>query len=277
MTNAASHRRPLLLAGVVALCAVAAVAIVVATRPPTPVVTQACTFGVDGDTFTVTPEQAQNAAIIAAVAWRKGMPDHAVTVALAAALQESELRNLPYGDLDSLGLFQQRPSEGWGSPAQILDPDYAASVFYDHLATTAGWQDMSVTTAAQAVQHSAAPDAYAVWEPEARALASTLTGEVPAGFTCEMNTFGGAPPSPGALLLAARTEFGSKVLGAPLPAKQGWEVAAWAVAHAYEYHLRTVVFDGRTWRASSGAWTGAGLVTSSSSGGSAGTVVVSGS
>jgi hypothetical protein len=276
MTDAASKRRPLLLAGVVALCAVAAVAIVVVSRPPTHAPPQACTFGVDGDLFTVTPEQAQNAAIIAAVAWRKGMPDHAVTVALAAALQESELRDLTYGDLDSLGLFQQRPSQGWGSSAQILDPDYAASAFFDHLAMVTGWQDMTVTTAAQAVQHSAAPDAYAAWEPEARALAATLTGEVPAGFTCAVDAFGGAPPSPGALLLAARTEFGSPVLGAALPPKQGWEVATWAVAHAYEYHLRKVAFDGRTWRASSGAWTAAGFATSGAPGGSAGTVVVSG-
>ena len=141
-----------------------------------------------GDTaptaYTFAPEQARNAATIAAVGLRMGLPDHAVTIALAAALQESKLRNLSYGDRDSLGLFQQRPSQGWGSPDQISDPAYAATVFYQRLRSVPGWQTLSVTAAAQRVQHSDAPQAYARWEGLARVAAAALTGETAAGLTC---------------------------------------------------------------------------------------------
>ena len=134
--------------------------------------------------YTLTPTQAANAATIAAVGRRNGLPDHAVTVALATALQESKLINLPYGDRDSIGLFQQRPSQGWGTPQQLQDPVYAAQAFYERLVKVPGWQTAAVTTAAQAVQRSGAPYAYADWEPEARALARAFTGEAAAGFTC---------------------------------------------------------------------------------------------
>ena len=87
-----------------------------------------------GTTFEFTPEQAVNAATIAAVGTGRGMPERAVTIALATSLQESGLRNIEHGDRDSLGLFQQRPSQGWGTRKQILDPTYAAGVFYQHLA-----------------------------------------------------------------------------------------------------------------------------------------------
>ena len=129
-------------------------------------------------TYVLSPEQAANATTIAAVGKRLGLPDHAVSVALAASLQESGLHNLAGGDRDSIGLFQQRPSQGWGTPSQIADPTYAATAFYDHLAQVPDWASRSVTDAAQAVQHSAAPSAYATWEPEARTLAAAFTGEV---------------------------------------------------------------------------------------------------
>lgn len=87
-----------------------------------------------GTTFEFTPEQAVNAATIAAVGTGRGMPERAVTIALATSLQESGLRNIEHGDRDSIGLFQQRPSQGWGTRKQILDPTYAAGVFYQHLA-----------------------------------------------------------------------------------------------------------------------------------------------
>src|SRR5579863_2836609 len=116
-------------------------------------VTAACTIApTSGARFELAPDQGQNAAIIAAVGRKMGLPDHAATVALATALQESQLRNLPYGDLDSVGLFQQRPSQGWGTRQQLLDPVYAATAFYTRLTQIPGWQSMSVTDAAQAVQ-----------------------------------------------------------------------------------------------------------------------------
>src|SRR5215203_1798102 len=135
---------------------------------------ESCTAEVGGRTATVSPEQAGNAATIAAVAEQRGLPARAVTIALAAAYQESDLHNLAHGDRDSIGLFQQRPSQGWGTPQQVRDPVHASTSFYTHLKTVSGWQSMTVAQAAQAVQASGFPDAYAKWEPLAAALQKTL-------------------------------------------------------------------------------------------------------
>jgi hypothetical protein len=145
---------------------------------------KSCAATVDGTTYRLDTDQADNARTIAAVAREVGMPNHAVTVALAAAFQESKLSNIGHGDRDSVGLFQQRPSQGWGQPAQLMTPRYAAAAFYRALAQVHGWETMSVTEAAQHVQRSAAPEAYAQWEPEARALARILTGEIPNRLVC---------------------------------------------------------------------------------------------
>lgn len=122
----------------------------------------------------MTPEQAANAATIAAVGISKGLPDRAVTIALATAMQESALRNLDHGDRDSLGLFQQRPSMGWGTPEQIMDPVYSAGIFYDHLADVPGYSRMPLTVAAQKVQRSGFPQAYAKHESDATVLTATF-------------------------------------------------------------------------------------------------------
>ena len=200
-------------------------------RAHSPVAPQGCTFASTATTarYSITPAQAQNATIIAAVALRKGMLDHAVTVALATSLQETQLRNLPYGDLDSVGLFQQRPSQGWGTRAQIMVPNYAASAFYDHLAQVAGWQTMAVTEVAQSIQQSATPDAYATWETEARSLARVLTGEVSAGLSCHLDGFGGLVPPPSALSQAARTELGAHCSACRSPPRPGgrWPLGPW--------------------------------------------------
>jgi hypothetical protein len=199
------------------------------------------------------PAQAENATTIAAVGKREGLADHAVTVALTAALQESKLRNLPYGDLDSLGLFQQRPSQGWGLPAQVVVPSYAAAAFYRALVKVPGWEVMPVGDAAQAVQRSAAPDAYAPWEHQARVLADALTGETAAAFSCHFVTT--APVGdPGALDTALAEELGAPALGRPLPPAQGWTVASWLVAHASTYHVTSVAFMGQRWTSASGEW-----------------------
>lgn len=147
-------------------------------------VTPTCTATIGDETYRIDREQAQHARTIAAVATQVGMPNHAVTVALAAAFQESKLHNISHGDRDSVGLFQQRPSQGWGSPDQLTTPPFAAAAFYRALARVEGWETMSVTDAAQHVQHSAAPDAYAKWEAEARVLARILTGEVSDQLVC---------------------------------------------------------------------------------------------
>ncbi|WP_031008865.1 C40 family peptidase [Streptomyces sp. NRRL F-5727] len=119
-------------------------------------------------------EQIPHARTIVATGIDLGVPERGQVVALATAIQESRLRNLSYGDRDSLGLFQQRPSQGWGTPAQIRDPAYASKKFYEGLLKVSGWQQMTITQAAQAVQRSGFPDAYAQWEPLARALQQAL-------------------------------------------------------------------------------------------------------
>jgi hypothetical protein len=211
-------------------------------------------------------EQATNATTIAAVGKRMGMPDHAVTIALAAAFQESKMYNLPGGDLDSVGLFQQRPSQGWGTPSQIMKPTYAAGAFYTHLAKVPGWQTMSVTEAAQSVQRSAAPDAYAGWEPAARVLAQGLTGETPAGLACRFQQSGsgsgsgsgssgsGSTAPSASLATAMAQELGSPSIGVSVSAARGWTVASWLVGHAQQYHIQSVVFAGQTWTPAQTVW-----------------------
>lgn len=224
----------------------------------TPGCTVTATLGAASDapvTFTLSGEQADNAATIAAVGIRLGMPDHAVTVALAAALQESGLHNLPGGDRDSAGLFQQRPSQGWGTRTEILDPIYAATAFYQELRAQPAWAQLSVADAAQLVQRSAAPFAYAQWEPWARAAAAALTGEVPAALTCrDLQT-----SSPGTDLVATATaELGTAVLSGMHPEARGWSISSWLVAHASRLGVDRVTFDGRTWTMASGVWSQTG-------------------
>jgi hypothetical protein len=133
------------------------------------------TCTVDGGMVTVSAEQARNATTIARVARDRGLPDRAVVIALATAQQESGLRNLDYGDRDSLGLFQQRPSQGWGTPAQVQDPVYAAGKFYDGLVQVPGWDAGRLTDVAQTVQRSGFPEAYQKHEAMAQELAAALT------------------------------------------------------------------------------------------------------
>jgi hypothetical protein len=214
--------------------------------------TPGCVAAIGPASYRLDLEQAANATTVAAVGKRIGLPDHAVTIALAAALQESGLHNLAHGDRDSLGLFQQRPSQGWGTPDQIMVPRYAASAFYDRLVHVDSWLTLSVTDAAQQVQRSGAPDAYAQWEREARGLAQVLTGEVAAGLTCRFDPGGGSLAP--AFSLALAQEVGSPSVGTAVPAARGWTVGSWIVGHAQLYHVSSVAFGGQRWTASNGVW-----------------------
>ncbi|MEV6299882.1 M23 family metallopeptidase [Actinoplanes sp. NPDC051861] len=128
----------------------------------------------------LTADQTANASVIVAVGQRMRVPVRGWVIAVATALQESRLTNLghlgPGNDHDSLGLFQQRPSQGWGTPAQLMTPGYAAGKFYERLLTVPRWQSQPLTRAAQAVQRSAYPDAYAKHEPHAAAIVAAFTG-----------------------------------------------------------------------------------------------------
>lgn len=132
-------------------------------------------------------EQVGNAATIVAVGAQVGGPVRGWVIAVATAIQESDLRNLPGGDRDSIGLFQQRPSQGWGTPAQLHDPVYAATKFYQKLQTIHGWQTMPLTEAAQAVQRSATPGAYAQHEPSATMLVNVVAAGLPPGAAADMS------------------------------------------------------------------------------------------
>lgn len=172
------------------------------------------TAGEEQQDYEIKPEQAANAATIAAVASRRGLPERAVTIALATAMQESSLRNIGHGDRDSLGLFQQRPSQGWGTVRQIQDPVYSAGKFYDHLVEIPGYSRLPLTVAAQRVQRSGYPQAYAKHETNAALLTAALTGRRAAAFNCTTGPAGGDGKAGSAHLLRARLikEFGSGVL-----------------------------------------------------------------
>ena len=160
-----------------------------------------------GTVYALKPAQLVNASIIADVAMRRGLPEQAVIVALATAQQESKLTNLDYGDADSVGLFQQRPSQGWGSPEQILDPVYSSGKFFDALVKVRNWEGLTVAAAAQAVQRSAFPDAYTSWQPLGTALGAALTGLTLTQLTCRLGHPGldvkGAKPASAGSTLAS--------------------------------------------------------------------------
>jgi hypothetical protein len=205
------------------------------------------------DVYKLSADQAENATTITAVAKRLGLADHAVTIGLAAALQESKLHNVSHGDRDSLGLFQQRPSQGWGTAQQVMDPVYAANAFFTHLARVHAWETLPVTTAAQEVQRSGAPEAYAKWEPEARVIARALTGESAAGFSCSTSSSRPATIDPALDATMAR-ELGTVTFGARVAVPKGWTIATWLVAHARRFGVSAVVFDGYRWTPGSGHW-----------------------
>jgi cell wall-associated NlpC family hydrolase len=131
---------------------------------------------VDPGPLGLTENQVRNAVTIVAVGRSRGVPRRGWVIAVATALQESDLVNTPGGDRDSVGLFQQRPSQGWGSPQQLREPTYAAGAFYRRLVEVPGWQQLPLTQAAQAVQRSAHPDAYARHEVRAQAIVAAVAG-----------------------------------------------------------------------------------------------------
>lgn len=222
---------------------------------------EGCTAELNGLRVDLSPEQARNATLIAAVGVRRGLPARAVSIALATAYQESKIVNIDYGDRDSLGLFQQRPSQGWGTAEQVQDEYYAINAFYDALEKIDGYQRMRITEAAQRVQRSGFPEAYEDHAADARALASVLTGYSGGGrFSCVVRE----PEEPGRARQVVRTleqAFGDldtsvgprrdvtvRVGGGEAGARRGWAVAQFAVAHAPDLRPVAVEHAGRVWR-----------------------------
>lgn len=214
----------------------------------------ACVASTSTHETSLTPDQAHYASIIVGISVRRGLPERAATVAIATAYQESKIDNIDYGDRDSLGLFQQRPSQGWGTAEQIMDPAYSTNAFYDALVKVSGWQDMEITEAAQAVQRSAYPEAYAQHEADARAVAATFTGQTQRSLTCLTRVaVTGDSASLSELLTTVfgptvsveTTDAGVNVT--PQNEQVGWAVAHMIVANYARYGVSDVAVGHSNW------------------------------
>ncbi|HEX2143228.1 MAG TPA: hypothetical protein VHG10_01850 [Glycomyces sp.] len=227
---------------------------------PTPT---GCYFESDEGRVHLSAEQTANAATIAAVGHREGMDEQAIAVAITTAMQESELVNVDYGHDDSLGLFQQRPSMGWGTEEELMDPVYSSFKFYEKLRRTDAWQDMTLAEAAQAVQVSAYPDLYQQWETDAVVIASVLGGGAASGLACVSGNADEVVTDAAALAEAYAYQWGTEVSsvdGASVAlaaddATEGWNLAAWAVARAWDFGVATVEYDGMVWTPGEEDWT----------------------
>lgn len=243
-----------------------------AAPPPPP----GCQAGTGGAAISLDTDQAGIAATIAGIAVRHRLPQRAITIALAAALQESQLQNLDYGDRDSVGVFQQRPSQGWGTTAEIEDPVYATTRFFAALVKVPGYTKMPVDQAAQDVQHSADGYAYEQWVGIATQLTGYFTGTIPAQVSCWYTpagqgvqadvagalkqltqTFG--PQGKDAVLVRMTTDRSGKKKKERTTAvvhvqRDGaWTVAAWLVAHAQQYGISQIRYAGYVWNAANGS------------------------
>jgi hypothetical protein len=246
----------------IVLAVVLGVAYLITTKrvPLLPVQPTSCTAAADKQQVPLSVSQAGIAATIAGVAARHDLPERAVTIAYAAALQEAKLTNPDYGDRDSVGVFQQRPSEGWGTPAEIMNPVYASSKFFAALETVPGYLHMPVYAAAQAVQRSADGYAYGQYAGVGAQLASAFTGADPHSVWCYYNGAVGKPRLAAAARALAETFGAVRVRAAGDPAlavgisargprqvHDGWAVAAWLVAYAGTYGIATVSYQGYEW------------------------------
>ncbi|UEJ83620.1 hypothetical protein Bra3105_04725 [Brachybacterium halotolerans subsp. kimchii] len=234
-----------------------------------------CTAAGLGTTHEYTTERTANAALISAVAVDRGLPPRAASIALATAYQESKLQNIEHGDRDSQGLFQQRPSQGWGTQAQIMDPVHATNAFYDSLVKL-DYASMSVNDAAQKVQRSGYPEAYGDHETEGRIFASALTGQSGANLVCDIATPDSAA-SPQSVQDALKDQFPRRTKAGAITSSLasassvatsrpdgssatalvidthgdtalGWAVANWSVARAADDGVVQVSYLGRAWQ-----------------------------
>jgi hypothetical protein len=259
-TRRRKRRRALSVFSVLAAAA-AALVVYVAYQRVAPLIEGGCDAASGSQVVSLSTGQAGIAATIAGVAQRDALPPRAVTIAYAAAMQESKLQNLSYGDRDSLGVFQQRPSEGWGTPSQLENPVYATSKFFSALVAVPGYQQMPVYQAAQAVQRSADADAYQQYQSMATTMARAFTGQDAHAVWCWYpGKISGTTRFSAVATELSRT-FGPSsavVTGDPVmsirvdSANAGWAVAAWLVSNAQEYRIRAVSYGGYAWSAADG-------------------------
>ena len=229
----------------------------------TRMIPNACYLQVEGaeEPLRLTNEQARNASIIVAESYNRGLSEQAAVIALATAWQESGLRNLNYGDRDSLGLFQQRPSYDWGTKEQILDPWYSSGRFYEELVKFDDWESTDVNDIAQKVQRSGHPEAYRKHETNARALAGAFRGSREGTFTCINRDATGTDH--GALDKVASTvpgvslqDNGSELVMTANNAGAAWSATQLALANTSELGVEKVVVGGNEWKQGEQAWKG---------------------
>jgi hypothetical protein len=215
---------------------------------------QRCVATVNNRSTVVDLDQAHFASIITGISVRRGLPPRAASIALATAYQETGIRNLDYGDRDSVGLFQQRPSQGWGTKKQLMDPYYATGKFYDALVKIDNWENADITDVAQKIQFSGYPEAYRDHEADARILASALSGQSAAGFSC-LDRSGTTGDTKGLRSSLQRT-FGnlddsaedSIVTIRATGERRAWAYAHFAVANAQLYGVTNVKIGNRSWQ-----------------------------
>lgn len=230
-----------------------------------------CQAGFGANALPLDFVQASDAAIIAGVAERNHLPRRALIIAYATALQESKLENLSYGDLDSVGIFQQRPSQGWGKAAQLQNPEFAATAFFKALVKVPRYAKLPVSAAAQDVQHSADGSAYQQYAQTGAMLAADFTA-TPHAVTCwydpasqaasnnvstRLNlraatraldqTFGRPRVKGPVLRVATARSPGSETIG--VTAAGGWAVANWLLTNASSYGITKVRYRGFQWTA----------------------------
>ena len=213
-----------------------------------------CVASAADQSVAVDLDQAHYASIIVGLSVRRGLPPRAASIALATVYQETGIRNLDYGDRDSVGLFQQRPSQGWGSAKQLRDPYYATNAFYDALVKVDGWESGDINDVAQRVQRSGYPEAYRDHEADGRVLASVFTGSSPGGLTC-LERAGRAGDADG-LTASLERSLGAvdhAVDGATLTLDAGRKRLAWAYAHgavanAARYGVTAVTVGDQAWQ-----------------------------
>jgi hypothetical protein len=230
-------------------------------KPSPPSIGEGCI--VKGRSFDVplTTGQAGIAATIAAIADHRAMPVRAVNIAYAAALQESDLENLPYGDRDSVGVFQQRPSQGWGTRHELLNPVYATTKFFAALAEVPDYRRLPIYKAAQDVQRSADGFAYSQYSVQGAIMAAGFAGWQSRAIWCWYGDGVGGRRQLPAAERDLTTAFGPLRIdhvGDPVTAVKvanhavGWAVASWLVTHAGSYGIKTVRFSGYQWTAAKG-------------------------
>lgn len=252
----ASRARTGLAALFVVVLAVAAIAVgarVLWNAAQSAVHSDGCDFG----DYSLDLGQAEIASTVVGVVLTRGLPERAAVLTIGAALQESKLRNLAPGDgdRDSVGILQQRPSQGWGTAAQISDVRYATGKFLDAVVKVPHWQTDSLASVVQAVQVSADGAAYAQHEAEAQQVSDALTGAKPMGVSCSF----GKPT------VVAQASTVAQAVTTNLPVDKpsisgrditvtgaGWATASWFICNADSLGIDSVRFDGHVWSRNKG-------------------------